>query len=226
MNNSINDCILVLARIPDIDTGRRLYDLGDLDAKGTAKALHHLRKQHTGKTQLPPYLYRIRALLLGERHRDSDTSHHTDSTPPAYTFKLFDHSDEKQLLQAFLQHYQSQTHRLISWQGTKLDFPNLHYRLLKHGFAPLNPTQQISLYDVLSPFPQLSVEDKPSLVQSQALFNLSSTCQQPTYFADDRDGEYLWQAHLKNDQQAIQQYLQQQADSMVQLLRAMSPTFI
>ncbi|HHC75208.1 MAG TPA: hypothetical protein ENK78_09050 [Thiothrix sp.] len=225
MNHSSNDCILVLARIPDLDTGRRLYNLGDLDAKGTAKALYHLRKQHTGKTELPPYLYRIRALLFGEpKHETSHTIN--DAPSPTYTFQFFADSDEKQLLQRFLQHYQPATQRLMSWQGTQLDFPNLHYRLLKHGFAPLNPTQQISLYDVLSPFPQLSAEDKPSLAQSQALFNLSSRDQSPTYFADDSDGEYLWQAHQKNDQRAIQQHLQQQADSMVQLLSAMSPTFI
>jgi hypothetical protein len=210
------DTVIVLAHIPDIETGRRLYDLGDLDEQGIVKALYHLRKQQTGKTQLPPYLYTIRAVLLCEINSQNPTD------PPVCHF--FNQINEKQLLQDFLQYYSKQTRRLISWQGAQLDFPNLHYRLLKHGFSPLAPKKQLSLYDQLSPFPQLAAHDKPSLYASQCLFDLP--IKQVINDLDDNLLETIWQAHLQQNHKHTQQQLQQQANSIVKLIQQLSHTLV
>ena len=44
----MNTLVFDIETVPDIEGGRKLYGLGDLDASGVAKAMFHLRAQKTG----------------------------------------------------------------------------------------------------------------------------------------------------------------------------------
>lgn len=53
-----------LLTIPDLETGRKLHNLVNLDDKGAAKAIFHLQAQKTGSESLPTYLQRVAAIAV------------------------------------------------------------------------------------------------------------------------------------------------------------------
>jgi 3'-5' exonuclease len=61
MNNVF---VFDIETIPDVDSGRRLYDFPELSDKDAGKAMPHLRQQKTGSEFLPLHLHRICAVIL------------------------------------------------------------------------------------------------------------------------------------------------------------------
>ncbi|HPQ97769.1 MAG: 3'-5' exonuclease [Thiothrix sp.] len=119
----MNTLVFDIETIPDIEGGRRLYDLGDLDADGVAKAMFHLRQQAVGNTFLPHHLQRVVAISVTFRGRGDE-------------FRVWslgnEEADEKEILQRFFDGIERFTPTLVSWNGGGFDLPVIHYRAMLH----------------------------------------------------------------------------------------------
>src|SRR5205814_10266515 len=58
--------------IPDVDTGRKLYELGDLSDEDTGRAMFAIRREETGESEfLKHHLHRVVAISAVLRHHDT-----------------------------------------------------------------------------------------------------------------------------------------------------------
>ena len=94
--------------IPDIETGRKLYELEGLSDKDTAAALFALRRAKTGNDFLPHHLQKIVAISMVMSN--------------ANQFKVWslgdENSSEKELIQRFFSGISKYTPTLVSWNGS------------------------------------------------------------------------------------------------------------
>jgi predicted PolB exonuclease-like 3'-5' exonuclease len=109
--------------IPDVDFGRNMWDLGDLDDADVAKAMFFKRLQSAGHEFLPLHQHRVVAISVALRTGD--------------TFRVWslgdEHADEAELVRRFFDGIDRYVPDLVSWNGGGFDLPVLHYRALKHG---------------------------------------------------------------------------------------------
>lgn len=110
--------------VPDLDTGRHIYNLQDLSDKDTAKAMLHIRNQETGGSEfMRHHLHQIVAISAVFKSGDN--------------LKIWslgnEDSDEKEILERFFDGIARYTPTLVSWNGGGFDLPVIHYRALKHG---------------------------------------------------------------------------------------------
>ncbi|MDP7296188.1 MAG: 3'-5' exonuclease, partial [Gammaproteobacteria bacterium] len=124
----MNTMVFDIETVPDVELGRRLYPLAELDDHDVAKAMFFRRMQESGTEFLQHYQHRIvaisivlcddrglKVLSLGDRN-----------------------SSEKELIRDFFKGVQAYSPQLVSWNGSGFDLPVLHYRALLHGIqAPL-----------------------------------------------------------------------------------------
>lgn len=111
--------------IPDVETGRRLYDLDGLSDEDTASALFALRRAKVGHDFLPLHLQKVAAISLVISNASS-----------LKVWSLGDEqSDEKELISRFFTGIDKHTPTLVSWNGSGFDLPVLHYRALLHGIS-------------------------------------------------------------------------------------------
>ena len=119
----MNVLVFDIETIPDLDGGRRIYDLDGLSDKDTASALLNLRRQENGTEFLRLHLHRIVAISVVLR-----------SAQGIKVWSLGDEdSSEKELIERFYDGIDRFTPNLVSWNGGGFDLPVLHYRALKHG---------------------------------------------------------------------------------------------
>jgi len=108
--------------VPDVEFGRRYWDLEGLPDEDVATAMMFKRQQQTGSDFLPLHLQRIVAISVTFR--------------TANTFKVWtlgdEDSDEAEIVQRFYDGIERYTPDLVSWNGGGFDLPVLHYRALKH----------------------------------------------------------------------------------------------
>lgn len=126
LSYNMNVLVFDIETIPDLESGRRLYDLSDLADKDVAKAMFHLRRQETGGSDfLRLHLHRVVAISAVLRTRE--------------VLKVWSlgeaTSDEKELVQRFFDGVDKFSPTLVSWNGSGFDLPVLHYRALLHGVA-------------------------------------------------------------------------------------------
>ncbi len=119
----MNVFVFDIETVPDVESGRRLYDLDGLSDKDTAKAMFHLRRQETGSEFLRLNLQRIVAISAVFRVRDEVRVWSLGS----------EDSDEAELVQRFFDGIERFSPTLVSWNGSGFDLPVLHYRALLHG---------------------------------------------------------------------------------------------
>jgi 3'-5' exonuclease len=111
--------------IPDIEAGRKLYELDGLSDEDTAKAMFALRRAKVGNDFLPHYLQKVCAISLVISHGSQ-----------LKVWSLGDEdSDEKELLTRFFAGIEKHTPTLVSWNGSGFDLPVLHYRSMLHGVS-------------------------------------------------------------------------------------------
>lgn len=111
--------------IPDIESGRKLYDLDGLSDAEVSQAMFALRRAKVGNDFLPHYLQKICAISLVLSHGSQ-----------LKVWSLGDEqSDEKELITRFYAGIDKHTPTLISWNGSGFDLPVLHYRSLLHGVS-------------------------------------------------------------------------------------------
>lgn len=109
--------------VPDVDFGRRLWDLGDLPDDEVAAAMFFKQLQATGREFLPLHQQRIVAISVALRTGDSFRVWSLGDTD----------SDEAELVRRFFDGIERYSPDLVSWNGGGFDLPVLHYRALKHG---------------------------------------------------------------------------------------------
>ncbi len=119
-----NIFVFDIETVPDLDAGRRIYNLHGLSEEDVAKALFHIRNQETGGSEfMRHHLHQIVAISVAFKSRDS--------------FKIWslgnEDSDEKEILQRFFDGIEHYIPTLVSWNGGGFDLPVIHYRALKHG---------------------------------------------------------------------------------------------
>ncbi|HKH19529.1 MAG TPA: 3'-5' exonuclease [Gammaproteobacteria bacterium] len=121
----MNVLVFDIETVPDIESGRRLYDLEEIPASDVARAMSHLRLQQTGRDLLPHHLQRIVAISIALRAGN--------------IFRLWslgnENSSEAELLQRFYDGIERFNSTMVSWNGCGFDLPVIHYRSLLHGIA-------------------------------------------------------------------------------------------
>lgn len=111
--------------IPDVEAGRRLYQLDDLSDEDTAKAMFALRRAKVGHDFLPHYLQKVAAISLVLANASQ-----------LKVWSLGDElSTEPELIQRFFSGIDKHTPTLVSWNGSGFDLPVLHYRALLHRIS-------------------------------------------------------------------------------------------
>lgn len=109
--------------VPDVDFGRRFYELDGLSDDDVATAMMFKRQQQSGSDFLPLHLQRVVAISVSFRTADS--------------FRVWtlgdEQSDEADIVQRFFDGIEKYTPELVSWNGGGFDLPVLHYRALKNN---------------------------------------------------------------------------------------------
>ena len=117
--------IFDIETIPDVDAGRRLYDLDGMSDEDTATAMFALRRAKVGNEFLPHYLQKVIAISIVMAN--------------ASTLKVWSlgdkESSEEDIIQRFFTGLDKHTPTLVSWNGSGFDLPVLHYRALLHGIS-------------------------------------------------------------------------------------------
>lgn len=111
--------------IPDVDGGRRLYDIADLDDKAVAEVMFTKRRQQTDSDFLPVHLQRVSAISAVLRAGDQCRVWSL-GTPEA---------GERELIERFFDGIERYAPTLVTWNGSGFDLPVLHHRALIHGVA-------------------------------------------------------------------------------------------
>ena len=111
--------------IPDVESGRKLYELDNLSDDEVSQAMFALRRAKVGHEFLPHYLQKIVAIsLVFSSHKQLKVWSLGDTT-----------SNEVELIQRFFNGIDQKTPTLVSWNGSGFDLPVLHYRALYHGIS-------------------------------------------------------------------------------------------
>jgi len=109
--------------VPDVEFGRRMWDLGDLPDEEVATAMTFKQLQKSGSEFLPLHQHRVVAISVALRTGDS--------------FRVWslgdEDADEAELVRRFFDGIQRYSPDLVSWNGGGFDLPVLHYRALKLG---------------------------------------------------------------------------------------------
>jgi len=196
--------------VPDVELGRRLYDVADLDDASVARVMAFKQKQARQSEFLPPIQQRVVAISAVLRSRDG-----------LHIFSLGDvDSSERELVQRFFDGIERYGPDLVSWNGSGFDLPVLHYRALKHGvnaqrFWEIGETDRdfrynnylsrfhwrhIDLMDVLSGY---GASARASLDQAAQLLGLPGKL--------GMHGALVWPAYQRGELAAIRDYCETDA---------------
>jgi predicted PolB exonuclease-like 3'-5' exonuclease len=118
-----NIFVFDIETVPDVDGGRRLYNLQDLSDADVGRAMLAMRRQQTGGEFLKLHLHRIVAISIAARMGDR--------------FKVWSLAEpecsEAEIISRFYDGIERYSPTLVSWNGGGFDLPVLHYRGLIHG---------------------------------------------------------------------------------------------
>jgi predicted PolB exonuclease-like 3'-5' exonuclease len=121
----MNTLVFDIETVPDVELGRRLYELDGLDDAAVAQAMFAKQRQVRGSDFLPPPQQRIVAISVLLRSGDG--------------LKIFSLGDsqapERELVQRFFDGLERYSPVLVSWNGSGFDLPVLNYRALRHGVS-------------------------------------------------------------------------------------------
>ena len=109
--------------VPDVEFGRRMWDLEGLSDEEIGTAMAFKRQQQTGSDFLPLHQHRVVAISVALRDADA--------------FRVWslgdEDSGEDELVRRFFDGIERYSPDLVSWNGSGFDLPVLHYRALRHG---------------------------------------------------------------------------------------------
>ncbi len=120
----MNTLVFDIETVPDVETGRRLYQLENLSDDDVARVMTSKQAQKTGKSDfLPLHLHRVVAI---------STLLCTAEAVRVWSLGSPD-SPEKEIITRFFDGIARYSPTLVSWNGCAFDLPVLHYRSLLHG---------------------------------------------------------------------------------------------
>ena len=120
--NCMNTLVFDIETVPDVELGRKLYDVPDLDDATVAKVML-FKQQQARRAMLPPPQQRVIAISGVMKSREG-----------VRVFSLGDEqSGERDLVQRFFDGLERYSPTLVSWNGSGFDLPVLGYRALRHG---------------------------------------------------------------------------------------------
>ncbi|NOZ10604.1 MAG: 3'-5' exonuclease [Gammaproteobacteria bacterium] len=121
----MNVMVFDIETIPDVEGGRRLYDLDGLSDKDVAQVMFNKRREKTDSEFLAHHLHRVAAISIVLRSGDN--------------FRVWSlgevNADEADIITRFFDGVDRYTPTLVTWNGGGFDLPVLHYRSLVHGIA-------------------------------------------------------------------------------------------
>ena len=119
----MNVLVFDIETVPDVELGRRLYDLEGLDDASVARVMFFKQQQARNSDFLPLPQHRIVVISMILRSREGLS-----------IFSLSEEgSDERQIVQRFYDGLERFTPDLVSWNGGGFDLPVLHYRAMRYG---------------------------------------------------------------------------------------------
>ncbi len=119
----MNTLAFDIETIPDVELGRRLYDLEGLDDESTAKVMTFKQKQARQTDFLPLPQHRVLVISAVLKTREG-----------VRVFSLGEAAGaERDIVQRFFDGLERYQPELVSWNGSGFDLPVLSYRALKHG---------------------------------------------------------------------------------------------
>ena len=121
----MNSLVFDIETVPDVDAGRRLYDLDGLDDKHVGEIMFQKRREEAGTEFLRHHLHRVVAISAVLRSGDRCKVWSLGETA----------STEAELIQRFFDGLDRYSPTLVSWNGNGFDLPVLHYRGLLHGVS-------------------------------------------------------------------------------------------
>lgn len=123
----MNILVFDIETVPDIESGKRLYDLAGLSDEAAVELMCHQRRQETdGKSEfMRHYLHQVVAISVVLK------------TPEQLkVWSLGEaRADEKEIIRRFFEGVERYSPTLVSWNGGGFDLPVLHYRALLHGVS-------------------------------------------------------------------------------------------
>lgn len=192
--------------IPDVETGRRLFNLDGLNDRDTAEAMFAMRRQQTGGSEfLRHHLHRVVAISVVLNTKDKLS-----------VWSLGDvNASETELIQRFFEGLERYTPLLVSWNGRGFDLPVLHYRALFHGIsAPRywetgGEDQSFKWNNYLNRFHERHTDlmDVLSGYEGRAtapLTEIAALCGFPGKMG--MSGDQVWERYLAGDLEAIRNY--------------------
>lgn len=141
---TMNVLVFDIETVPDVDTGRRLYKLGDLPDQDVAKVMFHKRREQTGDSDfLRHHLQRVVAIsavlrcdVQGSTSAAGGRKPGAAGEPLLSVWSLGERdAGEAEIIQRFFDGIEKYTPTLVSWNGSGFDLPVLHYRALRHGIT-------------------------------------------------------------------------------------------
>ncbi len=129
-NLIVNVLAFHLKTVPDLDAGRRFWNLGDLGDVEVGAVMHSKRRQETGGKSDSVRHYFQKVVSISAVHKIG-----ADLKIWSFGEEEGDSSEvrgttERLLLQEFYSYLGSHSPELVSWCGTSFDMPVLHYRAL------------------------------------------------------------------------------------------------
>jgi 3'-5' exonuclease len=118
----MNTLVFDIETVPDVELGRKLHDVPDLDDAAVAKIMQLKQRQARQSDVLPPHQQRVIAISGVMKSREG-----------VRVFSLGDEqSGERDLVQRFFDGLERYSPTLVSWNGSGFDLPVLGYRALRH----------------------------------------------------------------------------------------------
>jgi predicted PolB exonuclease-like 3'-5' exonuclease len=121
----MNWLVFDIETVPDVELGRRLLGLTDVDDRAVAEAMFARSRAERASEFLPHLQHRVIAIACALRTRD--------------TLRVWSLGDpeahEDELLRRFFEGLDRYSPDLVSWNGGGFDLPVLHYRALRAGIA-------------------------------------------------------------------------------------------
>lgn len=119
----MNTLAFDIETVPDVEFGRKLYDLDGLDDGDVAKVMQFKQKQARNTDFLPLPQHRVVVISCVLRDRQGLRIFSLGSAS----------SGEAEIIARFFDGIERLSPDLVSWNGSGFDLPVLHYRALRHG---------------------------------------------------------------------------------------------
>lgn len=203
----MNVLVFDIETVPDVQTGKRLLGLGDLNEQAIACAMVNQIKEASGQTFIKHHLQQIVAISAVLRHGDNLKVWSLGETE----------ASEAELIQRFFDGIEKYLPTLVSWNGSAFDLPVLHYRALYHGIsAPCywengeqQPTFKYNNYLSRYHYRHLDLMDILAAYQPKAFARLDEIAVMlglPGKMG--MSGKEVWDYYLKKDLISIRHYCQ------------------